>query len=96
MEGYKGYLSISEFLEGYKGKKFEIFNHIVDMIFNFVIINTNLGGILYPPNYFKNKKFYDNNLFPSITNDNDEFWSSCFIMIENKILQSSQIFDYIK
>ena len=90
-------LSINEFSEGYKGQKFGIFNHVTDMIFNFALINTNLGGTLYPQNYFKDNKFYDLELFLKITNDSDEFWQSCFIMIENKTLrQSSKIFDYTK
>ena len=33
-------LNIMEFKEGYKGKKFGIFNHINNMIFNFYIIKT--------------------------------------------------------
>lgn len=90
-------LNIMEFKEGYKGKKFGIFNHINNMIFNFAIINTNLGGTLYPRNFFKNNRFYDDDLFLNITNDNEEFWQSCFIMIENRTLrQTSKIFDYTK
>ena len=66
------------------------------MIFNFAIIS-NLGGILYPRNYFLNKTFYDSKLFRKIAKNSHEFWESCFIMIENKILrQSSKIYDYTK
>lgn len=90
-------LEIKEFIEGYKGEKYGIFNQVTDMIFNFAIINTNLGGTLYPQNFFKNNSFYDTKLFLEITKDSDEFWQSCFIMIENKILrQSSKIYDYTK
>lgn len=43
------------------------------------------------------KKFFDNELFLQITKDSDEFWQSCFIMIDNKTLrQSSKIYDYTK
>lgn len=88
-------LKISQFSEGYKGKYFGIFNHISNMIFNFGIINTNLGGTLFPSHSFKNKYFFNLNYFLKISNNSDEFWQSCFIMIENKILrQSSKIFDY--
>ena len=41
-------LTINEFPEGYKGQKFGTFNHVTNMIFNFALINTNLGGTLYP------------------------------------------------
>ena len=90
-------LTINEFPEGYKGQKFGTFNHVTNMIFNFALINTNLGGTLYPQNYFKDNKFFDSDLFLKLTNDSDEFWQSCFIMIENKTLrQSSKIYDYTK
>ena len=88
-------LKIKEFTEGFKGIKFGIFNHIANMIFNFAFVNTNLGGTLYPANSFKNKDFFDYQLFNKISRNSDEFWQSCFIMIENKILrQSSKIYDY--
>ena len=88
-------LSINRIIEGYRGEFFGIFNHITDMIFNFALINTYLGGTLYPKNIFRNHSFFNKELFLKITNDSDEFWQSCFIMIENKILrQSSKIYDY--
>ena len=88
---------IKEFIEGFKGEKFGIFNQVPDMIFNFAIINTDLGGTLYPKNYFQNKTFYDSELFMKISKESHEFWESCFIMIEDKILrQSSKIYDYTK
>ena len=87
--------TINGIIEGYKGERFGVFNHITDMIFNFALINTYLGGTLYPKNTFTNNKFFNNELFLKITNNSDEFWQSCFIMIENKILrQSSKIYDY--
>ena len=90
-------LRIKGFEEGYKDKTFGVFNYISDMIFNFALINTNIGGTLYPKDYFKNKLFFDNDLFLKIGNNHDEFWQSAFIIIENKILrQSSIIFDYSK
>ena len=89
--------NITEFSEGYKSEKLGIFNHVTNMIFNFALINTDLGGTLYPNNFFKNLIFFDEELFLKITKDSDEFWQSCFIMIENKILrQSSKIYDYTK
>ena len=88
-------LTINEINEGYKGESFGKFNHITDMIFNFALINTYLGGTLYPKNIFTNKAFFNNQLFLKISNDSDEFWQSCFIMIDNKIVrQSSKIYDY--
>lgn len=88
-------LNIFEFSDGFKGKIFGIFNHITNMVFNFAIINTNLGGTLYPSDTFKNAKFLDLNIFIKISKESDEFWQSCFIMLENKILrQSSKIYDY--
>ena len=88
-------LSINEFYEGYKGKNFGIFNHISNMIFNFALVNSNLGGTLFPSNTFKNKDFFNLDLFLKISKESDEFWQSCFIIIENKILrQSSKIYDY--
>ena len=89
-------IEIKEFIEGFKGEKYGKFNQVPDMIFNFAIIS-DLGGILYPRNYFLNKTFYDSKLFRKIAKNSNEFWESCFIMIENKILrQSSKIYDYTK
>lgn len=88
-------LTIKEFSEGFKGKYFGTYNHITNMIFNFAIVNSELGGTLYPPGIFKNKKFYSNHFFLKISKESDEFWHSCFIIIEDKILrQSSKIYDY--
>ena len=88
-------LNIKKFSEGFKGRKFGIFNHITSMIFNFAFVNTNLGGTLYPVNSFKKSDFFDYQLFNEISRNSDEFWQSCFIMIENRILrQSSKIYDY--
>ncbi len=56
-------LTITTFSDGYKSEKLGIFNHVTNMIFNFALINTNLGGTLYPKNFFKNEKFFDNELF---------------------------------
>ena len=90
-------LKIKEFSEGYKDKKFGVFNYISDMIFNFALVNTNIGGTLYPKNFFKNNHFFDNDKFLKIGNNHDEFWQSAFIIVENKIMrQSSIIFDYSK
>ena len=88
---------IKEFSDGFKGEKFGLFNHVPNMIFNFAIVNSDLGGILYPKNYFQNKSFYDQDLFLKSTNNNDDFWQSCFIIMEDKVLrQSSKIYDYTK
>ena len=88
-------LTIKTFSEGYKGRNFGIFNHITNMVFNFAFVNTNLGGTLYPANSFKKKEFFDLDLFNKISKDSDEFWQSCFIILENIILrQSSKIYDY--
>ena len=89
-------IEIKEFIDGFKGEKYGVFNQVPDMIFNFAIIS-DLGGILYPRNYFLNKTFYDSKLFRKIAKNSNEFWESCFIMMENKILrQSSKIYDYTK
>ena len=53
---------ITEFSEGFKGSKFGIFNHVTEMIFNFAIINIDLGGILYPKNFFQNSTFHNTEL----------------------------------
>ena len=88
---------VKEFSEGFKGEKFGTFNHVTEIIFNFAIFNMDLGGILYPKNFFKNSLFYNENLFLKISNDSEEFWQSAFIMLEDKILrQSSKIFDYTR
>ena len=91
------YYEISEFKEGFNGNKFGCFNHVSEIIFNFGLINIDLGGILYPKNYFKNNLYYDYNLFLKSTNNSEDFWESAFIIIEDKILrQSSKIFDFTK
>ena len=88
---------ISEFSEGFKGEKFGTFNHVTEIVFNFALFSMDLGGILFPKNYFKNSKFYNLDLFTKISNNSEEFWESAFIIIEDKILrQSSKIFDYTK
>ena len=88
---------IKEFKEGFNGEKYGIFNHISEMVFNFAIFNIDLGGVLYPKNYFKKILFYDENLFIKTSNGSEDFWHSAFIMIEDNILrQSSKIFDYTK
>ena len=86
---------IKELSEGFKGKKYGTFNHVTEMIFNFALFNIDLGGILFPKNFFKNSYFYKKECFEKI--NSEEFWESAFIMIEDKILrQSSKIFDYTK
>ena len=88
---------ITEIAEGFKGEKFGTFNHVTEMIFNFALFNMDLGGILYPKKFFQNKFFYDLELFSKIKSNSEEFWQSCFIIMEDKILrQSSKIFDYTK
>ena len=65
------------------------------MVFNFAIVNSDLGGILYPSRIFKNKKFYNNTLFLKISKESHEFCQTCFIILEGKILRlSSKIYDY--
>ena len=89
--------TISELKEGFKGIKFGIFNHVTEMIFNFALINSDLGGILYPKNFFKNSSFYENALFLRSSENSEDFLQSAFIIIEDKILrQSSKIYDYTK
>ena len=86
-----------EISEGFKGQGFGIFNHVTEMIFNIALINIDLGGILYPKNYFLNSTFYDQELFLKSTNNSEQFWESAFIIIDNKILrQSSKIYDYTR
>lgn len=88
---------IKEFSEGFKGHKFGTFNHVTNIIFNFALVNNYLGGILYPRNFFQDKKFYDENLFLKAANNSEDFWHSAFIIMEDKTLrQSSKIFDYTK
>ena len=88
-------LEIKIFSEGYKGKYFGTFNHISDLVFNFAFVNIELGGALFPPKTFRNNIFYDLNLFSLISPNSIDFWISCFIMIENRVLrQSLKIFDF--
>jgi len=88
---------IKEFSEGFRGEKFGIFNHVTEMVFNFALFNIDLGGIIFPKNFFQNPKFYEYDLFSKSVNISEEFWESAFIMIEDKILrQSSKIFDFTK
>ena len=88
---------IKELTEGFKGEKFGTFNHVTDMIFNFALVNIDLGGILYPKNFFNDSLFFDQELFMKIAENSDEFWQSAFIIMEDKILrQTSKIFDYTK
>lgn len=88
-------LEIKNFSEGYKGKYYGNFNHIANIIFNFAFIKTELGGTLFPPFAFKNKMFYNLELFSKISSNSNNFWISCFIMLENKVLrQSSKIYDF--
>ena len=86
---------IKELSEGFKGSKFGTFNHVTEMIFNFALVNIDLGGILYPKNFFHEQNFYDEKIFLKIVNNSGEFWQSAFIIKEDNILrQSSKIFDY--
>ena len=88
---------ITELSEGFKGEKYGIFNHVTEMIFNFALINIDMGGILYPKNYFQNSFFYDEQLINKVSDISEDFWESAFIIIDDKILrQSSTIYDYTK
>ena len=88
---------INELSEGFKGEKFGTFNHVTELIFNFAIINIDMGGILYPANYFKNSSFYDIEYLVEGADISEEFWQSAFVIMDDKILrQSSKIFDYTK
>jgi hypothetical protein len=90
-------LELKNFTEGYNGKYFGTFNHISDLVFNFAFVNIELGGALFPPKTFRNKIFYNLNLFSKISPESIDFWLSCFIMIENKVLrQSLKIYDFSK
>ena len=89
--------TIFELSEGFKGEKFGTFNHVTEIIFNFALINIDLGGILFPNNFFKSNNFFQYDLFMKIANCCEDFWESAFIMLEDKTLrQSSKIFDYTK
>ena len=43
-----------------------------------------LGGILYPPNTFTDKRFFYENIFMKLSPSSDESWQWCFAIIENK------------
>ena len=91
------YSKITQFSYGFKGTKFGIFNHVHKMIFHFALINIDLGGVLYPKNFFGNSKFYNNEIILKSSNNSDNFWQSSFIILEDKTLrQSPKIFDYTK
>ena len=88
-------LDIKNFSEGFNGKYFGKFNHITNLVFNFAFIYSQLGGALFPPKTFKSRMFYYSELFYKISKNSVDFWLSCFIMLENKVLrQSSKIYDY--
>ena len=89
------YSKITQFSYCFKGTKFGIFNHVHKMIFHFALINIDLGGVLYPKNFFGNSKFYNNEIILKSSNNSDNFWQSSFIILEDKTLrQSPKIFDY--
>ena len=89
--------TISEIKEGFNAFKFGIFNHVTEIIFNFSLINSDLGGILYPKNFFKISSFYYKSLLLQSLENSEDFWQSIFIMIEDKIFrQSSIIYDHTK
>ena len=48
------------------------------MIFNFALVNIDLGGILYPKYFFHDQNFYDEKLFLKIINNSEEFWQSIY------------------
>ena len=67
------------------------------MIFNFPLINIDLGGVLYPKNLFGNSTFYNNEIFLKSSNNSDNFWQSSFVVLEDKTLrQPPKIFNYTK
>ena len=43
-----------------------------------------LGGTLYPPNTFTDKRFFYENIFMKLPPSSDEIWQWCFVIIENK------------
>ena len=43
-----------------------------------------LGGTLYPPNTFTDKRFFYENIFMKLSPSSDEIWQWCFVIIENK------------
>ena len=43
-----------------------------------------LGGTLYPPNTFTDKRFFYENIFMKLSPSSDESWQWCFAIIENK------------
>jgi len=70
---------------------------ILEYLNQYFLINIDLGGVLYPNNFFQNSLFYNHHLFEKSTYNSEDFWHSAFIIIEDKILrQSSRIFDFTK
>jgi len=43
-----------------------------------------LGGTLYPPHTFKDKRFFNEEIFMKLTPNSDESWQWCFLIMENK------------
>ena len=43
-----------------------------------------LGGTLYPPNTFTDKRFFYENIYMKLSPSSDESWQWCFAIIENK------------
>jgi|GEM_PF-1514017 len=72
-------------------------NAVKNMIINTGKPMNGFGGTLYPKNTFKDKRFFDEDLFMKLSPSSDESWQWCFNIIENKIIrQSSIIYDYSK
>ena len=49
-----------------------------------------LGGTLYPPNTFTDKRFFYENIYMKLSPSSDESWQWCFAIIENKNLENYQ------
>lgn len=49
------------------------------------------GGTLYPPKTFKDKRFFDKNLYMKISPSSDETWQYCFNVIEGRTFRQLSI-----
>lgn len=83
--------------DGLKGVNCGTMQNIPNMIFDFARPANGAGGVLYPPNTFTDKRFFDEDKFMELTPTSDESWQYLFNILEDRTLrQSSKIFDNSK
>lgn len=77
-----------------KIRQTKVFNRFYDQQNNGKLINfarpaNGAGGTLYPPGTFKDKRFFDENLYMKLSPTSDEMWQWCFNVMENKNIRKA-------